>query len=117
MFNEEYSQQKGHKTNYEDVAVNINQLKKFITNSSDFTLLSVENSVEILHINKTADSKADTKYYEDLTYDKVNFLTEYFYNYLPRLFLYYQKNPDYYQKQFQISCLKLPKKLSIKCQM
>ena len=93
-FNKEYSQQKGHKTNYEDVAVNINQLKKFIINSSDFTLLSVENSVEILHINKTADSKADTKYYEDLTYDKVNFLTEYFYNYLPRLFLYYQKNPD-----------------------
>ena len=87
-FINEYGKQKGHKTNYEDVSININQLKKFIQKNGEYYLLSLQNSINILHLNKTEDRKKNINYFDDLTYDNINFLTEYFYYYLPRIFLY-----------------------------
>ena len=93
-FINEYSKQKGHKTNYEDVSINSNQLKKFIQKDEKYYLLSLNNSINILHLNKTEDRKSIKKYFDDLTYDNVNFLTEYFYYYLPRIFLYPFENSE-----------------------
>ena len=90
-FDNEYSKQKDHKTNYEEVAVKKEQLEKFVNKDGKYSLLSLENSINILHINKTADNKKDNKYFDDLSYYNVNFLANYFYDYLPRIFLYPKK--------------------------
>ena len=91
FFINDYKNQKEHKTNYQEVAPSKEQLEKFIKNDGKYCLLSLENSLNILHINKTADNKKDIKYFDDLTYDNVNFLTEYFYKYLPSIFLFPEK--------------------------
>ena len=96
-FDNEYSKQKDHKTNYDEVAVTKEQLEKFVKDDGKYSLLSLENSINILHINKTDDSKKDIKYFDDLSYDNVNFLANYFYDNLPKIFLYPKKttqNPD-----------------------
>ena len=92
FFDNEYKYKKQHIKNYKDVELKREQLEKFLNVENKYCLLSLENSMNILYLNKTEDNKKDTKYYDDLTYDKVNFLTEYFYDYLPRIFLYPPQN-------------------------
>ena len=91
-FDNEYSKQKSHKSKYEEVSIKKEQLEKFLKDESNYNLLALENTLNILHINKTADSKKDIKYFDDLTYDNVNFLANYFYDYLPKILLYPQKS-------------------------
>ena len=89
-FNDEYSKKYEEKT-YSQVSVTMEQLKKFLDKENKYCLLSLENTINILHINKTESSKKDlqeNKYFDDLTYDNINFLSEYFYDFLPRIFLY-----------------------------
>ena len=88
-FEKEYKEKYKDKTSYEQVSVTKDQLKKFIEKDGDYYLLYLNNSINILHINKTEDPKKESKYFNGLKYDQVNFLTEYFYNYLPKAFLYH----------------------------
>ena len=92
FFDNDYSKKKDHKKIYEEVAIKKEQLEKFLNPENKYCLLSLENSIHILYLNKTEDNKKEIKYYDDLTYDNVNFLTDYFYDYLPRIFLYPQKH-------------------------
>ena len=94
FFSNIYSKQKGHKTDYKEVTIKKEQLEKFIKEDGKYCLLSLENSINILHVSKTADSKKDIKYFDDLTYDNVNFLSEYFYSYLPSIFLLPEKKEN-----------------------
>ena len=92
FFDNEYSKKKDHKKIYEEVSIKKEQLEKFLNPENKYCLLSLENSINILYLNKTEDNKKEIKYFDDLTYDNVNFLTDYFYDYLPRIFLYPQKH-------------------------
>lgn len=53
-------------------------------------LISPNNSIYLLHLNKTEEKLKEKKYYLDLTYNNINFLSNYLYNFLPKIFLYPQ---------------------------
>ena len=69
------------------VSFTMDQLKQFLDKSTlSSCLLSIENTIKFLSINKTGDDKQT--YYNDLTYAQINFLAKYFYESLPNVFLY-----------------------------
>ena len=93
-FKSVYIEKYKDKTSYEQVSVTEDQLKKFLEEDGKYHLLKLKNSIDILHKNKTEDPTKETKYFDDLNYAQVNFLTEYFYSFLPSIFLYPTINID-----------------------
>ena len=93
FYEEEY--QLKHKSSFEEVRPNLEQVNRLLNLTSEHCLLKIENSINFLHINKTEEKKQNQnkEYFVDLSYDKVNYLTEYFYDYLPRIFFFYNKDP------------------------
>ena len=77
---------------FKDYSPSINQLDRLINPLSEYCLLSPNNSISLLHLNKTEDKDKQIKYYLDLEYDKIFFLSQYFYSYLPSVFLYPEIN-------------------------
>ena len=64
-----------------------NQLESLLNPKSEYCLLYPNNSIYLLYLNKT-----EYKKYLDLTVNQVNFLSQYFYDYLPRIFFYPKVN-------------------------
>ena len=60
-----------------------NQLDCLLNPKSEYYLLFPNNSIYLLYLNKT-----EYKKHLDLTVNQINFLSQYFYDYLPRIFLY-----------------------------
>ena len=84
-----YPFDKSPELKYFDLSVSftMDQLKQFLDKSTlSSCLLSIENTIKFLSINKTGDDKQT--YYKDLTYAQINFLAKYFYKSLPNVFLY-----------------------------
>ena len=59
------------------------QLESLLSPNSEYCLLHPNNSIYLLYLNKT-----EYKTFLDLTLNQVNFLAQYFYDYLPKIFLY-----------------------------
>ena len=83
-----YPFDKSPELKYFDLSVSftMEQLKQFLDKKGDSCLLSIENTIKFLNINKTGDDKQT--YYKDLTYAQINFLAKYLYKSLPNVFLY-----------------------------
>ena len=62
------------------------QIKQLIDKNSESCLLFLENSIAFYNLNKTGEG--GQTYYKDLTSAQINFLTRYFYESLPNVFLY-----------------------------
>lgn len=88
-FDEEYKKKVIEKEKeYNDFAPTKAQLDSLLNANSENCLLSPKNSIYLLHLNKTEDRIKPKAYYLDLTYDKINFLSDYFYDFLPNILLY-----------------------------
>ena len=86
---------KNSKFSFDEVKPNLEQIDRLLNLNSEYCLLKINKSLEFLHINKTEDNqKKIDNYFVDFNYDKINYLTEYFYNYLPKIFFYYQINSE-----------------------
>jgi len=72
---------------YETYSVTEKQLTKIIGLESQFTILASNNSALFLALVQSKDEKTLSEKY-DLTLDQATFLCYYFYQYLPKLFLY-----------------------------
>lgn len=59
------------------------QLESLLNTKSENCLLYPNNSIYLLYLNKT-----EYKKYLDLTLNQIYFLSQYFYDYLPKIFLY-----------------------------
>ena len=62
---------------------NKDQIESLLNTKSEYCLLSPNNSIYFLYLNKT-----EYKNHLDLTLNQINFLSQYFYDYLPKIFLY-----------------------------
>lgn len=88
-FDEEYKKKVIEKEKeFNDFAPTKAQLDSLLNINSKNCLLSPQNSIYLLHLNKTEDRMKQKVYDLDLTYDKINFLSEYFYDFLPNILLY-----------------------------
>ena len=99
FYDEVYSKQKEHKEDFEDVKPNLEQINKLLDLNSEYCLLTIENSISFLYINKTEykppiKQEKNKEYFGDLTYEQINYLTEYFYDYLPKIFFNHQINKE-----------------------
>lgn len=54
----------------------------------EYCLLSPNNSIYLLHLNKTDDVQKQKEYFLNLTQKQLHFVSDYFFDYLPGLFLY-----------------------------
>lgn len=88
-FDEEYKKKViEEEKKYNDFAPTKTQLDSLLNINSENCLLSPKNSIYLLHLNKTENRMEQKVYYLDLTYDKINFLSDYFYDFLPNILLY-----------------------------
>ena len=84
-FKNEYNIIDEKEQQYSSYAPSKEQLENLLNINSKNCLLSPNNSIYFLYLNSTEDN---TKQYLDLTYNKINFLSQYFYDFLPSIFLY-----------------------------
>ena len=63
------------------------QLKSLLNKESEDCLLYPNNSIYLLYLNRT-----EYKKHLDLTINQINFLSQYFYDYLPKIFFYPKVN-------------------------
>ena len=85
FFKDKYNKIDEKDTQYTSYAPSKEQLDNLLNTNSKYCLLSTNNSIYLLYLNSTGDN---TKQFLDLTYNKINFLSEYFYEYLQSIFLY-----------------------------
>ena len=78
---------------YEDYLVNETQLDIIIGPQSQFSILSANNSVLFLSLIQVEDTQTLSQIYE-LSIEKAKFLCDYFYEFLPKLFLYQDFQED-----------------------
>ena len=77
---------------YFDFAPNKEQLDSLLNIKSENCLLSPNNSIYLLYLNKTENNTNQKNYYLDLSLKQINFISNYLYDFLPRIFLYPQIN-------------------------
>ena len=80
-----------------DYIPNLKQLESMINSSSYNCLLSSNNSVLFLSLNKTGDSNKALEIF-NISKNILNFMSDYIYDYLPNLFLY----QDFYDEKGEI---------------
>ena len=87
-FAKDYKEKNGlsDKEVYTDYAPSLEQLESLLI--YDNCLLSLNNSIYFLYLNKTEDLLKKEKYIIDLTPKQLYFLSDYIYDFLPGLFLY-----------------------------
>ena len=78
--------------NYNNYAPSKEQLNSLLKTDSENCLLSANNSIYLIYLNKTKDPMKDEKYYLNLTSNKILFLSKYLYEFLPKVFLYPEIN-------------------------
>ena len=81
-----YFEEKYAKEEFSNYSPTKEQLDSLLNSESKYCLLSSNNSINFLYLNKT---KEKTKQQIlDLTDNQMNFLSDYFYKFLPEIFLY-----------------------------
>lgn len=91
IFFEKYKEENGIRDiKYIDYSPSKEELDNLINSTSENCLLSPNNSIYFIYINKT-DSKHRTNY-QNLTNNKIILLSKYFYEYLPMIFFYPEIN-------------------------
>ena len=95
-FTNEYKTKNGlnNDESYTDYAPSDKQLDGLLNINSEYCLLSPNNSIHLLYLNKTEDLLNQEKYYLNFTAKNIHFLSDYFYDYLPGVFLYPKINTD-----------------------
>ena len=78
--------------NYNNYAPSKEQLISLLKKDSENCLLSPNNSIYFIYLNKTKDPMKEQQYYLNLTNNKILFLTKYLYEFLPNVLLYPEIN-------------------------
>ena len=89
-FNNEYKTKNGLNNDepYTDYVPSDKQLDGLLNINSEYCLLSPNNSIHLLYLNRTEDLLKKELYYLNFTAKNIQFLSDYFYDYLPGVFLY-----------------------------
>ena len=89
IFFEEFKQRKGKPDiQYKDYAPNFNLLYNILDESSNNSLLSSKISSLFLIINNTNNINKANELYNNISLNNIEFISDYVYNYLPKLFIY-----------------------------
>ena len=89
IFFKEFKQKiKKQDIKYEDYAPNFNQLYNMLEPSTNISLLSSKISALFLMINNTKDIDKANQIYKNISLNNILFISDYIYNYLPKLLIY-----------------------------